>query len=63
MTATNSGHCDLCHHDIPTDELVSHIAVHHPDHYEPFETWPDGAVVVTEDLDPSDFAGPTGTAP
>jgi hypothetical protein len=61
MTA-GMGRCELCPCDVPTVELVSHLAVCHPDLYQPFETWPDGQVVVfDESLQPKDFQ--EGSAP
>jgi hypothetical protein len=52
----NTGLCGICQQPLPTSELVGHIAVHHPDQYEPFETWPDGAVVVLHDsISPQDI--------
>jgi hypothetical protein len=53
---TGMGHCALCETDVPTLELISHISMYHPDFYEPFETWPDGGVVILDDsLLPKDF--------
>lgn len=50
--ASGVGRCELCGSDVPTIDLMSHIATHHPNHYEPFLSWPDGGVVMTEELDP-----------
>lgn len=44
-----SGNCGICHQPVPTAELLGHICVHHPDHYEPLQTWPDGGPVITYD--------------
>ncbi len=52
------GKCNLCQDDVPTADLVSHLSVMHPDAYEPFETWPDGSVVVVDTtLEPHEFGG------
>lgn len=50
-----TGHCDLCREDVPSMELLDHIRVMHPDHYERPLTWPDGQHVIIEELEPSDF--------
>ncbi len=49
--------CHICPRDLPTDELLSHLSVHHPDAWgEGFATWPDGAVVIIDEgLRPDDF--------
>lgn len=56
--APHSGHvrCELCLAAVPTDRLLTHLRMLHPDAYEPVETWPDGApVVVDTTLTPTDF--------
>lgn len=50
------GMCDVCDTPVKDSELVSHIAVEHPDRYEAVEVWPDGTtVVIDETLEPADF--------
>lgn len=45
-----TGVCLVCQEDVPSEELVDHIRVMHPDVYEPPLTWPDGKrVVICED--------------
>jgi hypothetical protein len=54
VTLVLTGRCELCAFeavpgDVPTVELVSHLSTCHPDLCQPFETWPDGQVVVFDD--------------
>jgi hypothetical protein len=58
MTAAgNTGWCNLCPRPMPEAELLGHLATHHPDRYEPPDTWPDGRVVAVDvTLQPADFA-------
>lgn len=51
----DTGYCLLCSSDVPSEELLDHIRVMHPDDYEPPLTWPDGSLVIIEDLEPDDF--------
>lgn len=53
---TGMGFCNICKTDVATVELVSHLCIYHPDLYQPFETWPDGELVVIDgSLSPKDF--------
>lgn len=57
-TPGNTGRCNLCDEPVPSMELLDHLRVLHPDAYgDGPERWPDGGVVVHEELDPGEFAG------
>lgn len=51
------GHCNLCHEDVPDEELVRHTLVEHDiDIDAEVEKWPDGEwVVYDQTLEPKDF--------
>lgn len=46
--------CNLCGVSVGLAELESHLRLLHPDVYEPFETWPDGGLVIVDQSDPAE---------
>lgn len=54
MTTPPGTWCNLCPGPVPTRGLFEHLDAHHPG-WDPPDTWPDGAVVVTEPLEPREF--------
>lgn len=54
--AEGMGRCEVCGEPVPTLELIRHLALLHPDVYEPVELWPDGRPVVLDTtLEPEEF--------
>jgi hypothetical protein len=51
VTDTPVATCDLCEPStyVPTDEIMEHVRLLHPDQYEEYETWPDGKFVMFEE--------------
>ena len=48
--------CNLCRKQMPTEELLEHVRLLHPDDYEPVQTWSDGQpVIIDNTLEPEDF--------
>jgi hypothetical protein len=54
----NTGHCHVCEEPVTTHDLLGHLRVMHPDEYGDGPiTWPDGGVLIEEDLSIEDFTG------
>lgn len=54
MTA-NTGHCNVCDEPVPSDELLDHLRVVHPEQYgDGPERWPDGGLVIHDGSDTVD---------
>lgn len=53
----NTGVCLVCEEDVPSEELVDHLRVMHPDVYESPLEWPDGKRVVIDESELDEWLG------